>query len=113
MNKINIKPLSANESYKGRKFATDKYKAYQKEMLYKLPNIKIPDGERLALHVIIGYSNKRADLDNSQKPLLDILQNKYCFNDNIIYRLLLEKVIVPKSEEFISFKFSEMSDYLF
>ena len=39
--RIDIKPMSVNEAWKGRRFKTDKYKGFEKEMLLKLPNIKI------------------------------------------------------------------------
>jgi len=113
MIRLNIKPLSVNQCWQGKRFKTPEYKAYEREMLFKLPVLKLPDSDRLALHIIVGYSNKQADIDNVSKALIDILQKKYGFNDNKIYRLLLEKFIVLKGEEFISFKFSEMSDYLF
>lgn len=113
MNKINIKPLSVNQCWQGKRFKTPEYKAYEREMLFKLPALKLPDSDRLCLHILVGYSNKQADIDNILKPLLDILQKKYRFNDNQIYRLLVEKFITYKGGEFISFKFTEMNDYLF
>ena len=41
MIRINIKPLSVNEAWKGKRFRTDKYKAYQKIVVYLLTKIKI------------------------------------------------------------------------
>lgn len=113
MNKIKIKPLSVNQCWQGKRYKTNEYKVYEREMLFRLPVLRLPDSERLCLHILVGYSNKQADIDNILKPMLDILQKKYRFNDNQIYRLLVEKFIVLKGEEFISFKFTEMSDYLF
>lgn len=31
--RIDLKPLSVNEAFKGQKFKTDKYKIYQKKLL--------------------------------------------------------------------------------
>lgn len=104
--KVNIKPLSINAAFKGRRFKTDKYKKYEKDVLIQLKTMKIPDGE-LEIHIQVGFSNKAADLDNVAKLFIDILQKKYGFNDSRIYSLNMYKRIVPKGEEFISFDIFE------
>jgi len=100
--RINIKPLSVNECWQGRRFKTDKYKAYELEMLYKLPKLDVPKG-KLKLTINVGFSNKGSDLDNVCKPFQDILQKKYKFNDSQIYQLEMTKEIVKKGNEFIDF----------
>ena len=100
--KIKIKPLSVNRAWCGRRFKTPEYKSYEEEVLYLLKPMKIPEGE-LTLNIEVGYSNKQADIDNCVKPFADILQKKYDFNDNKIYKLIIEKKIVKKGEEYISF----------
>lgn len=107
MERINIKPLSVNEAYTGRRKKTEKYKAYKTSMMYLLPKIKIPKGN---LHVIInfGFSSKGSDLDNPTKQFLDCLQAKYGINDNLIYRIELNKFIVPKKQEYIEFKINKL-----
>lgn len=105
--KINVKPLSVNEVWQGRRFKTQKYKSYEQKVLYMLPStVHIPEGS-LELYLQVGLSNKSADLDNCAKPFIDILQKKYGFNDSRIYHLVMMKRIVPKGEEFISFKILE------
>jgi Holliday junction resolvase RusA-like endonuclease len=104
--KISIKVLSVNQAWCGRRFKTPKYKAYEKELWYLLPNKNIPKG-KLALDIVVGHSNKGADIDNFLKPFLDVLQKKYIFNDNRIFKLVVEKKIVKKGEEYISFNFTE------
>ena len=104
---IHIKPISVNECWKGRRFKTDKYKSYERELLYKLKNIDIPEG-KLCLTVTWGLSSKNADWDNPIKPFQDILQLKYGFNDRWIYRGIIEKVDVKKGEEFIIFKIEKL-----
>ena len=103
MFKVNIKPLSINEAYRGRRFKTQKYKDYEQELWYKLPNKNIPDGE-LALELEFGFSNKGTDIDNCIKNFTDILQKKYLFNDNRIYKLRVDKKIVKKGKEYIKYK---------
>jgi len=106
--KINIKPLSINKCFQGRRFKTQEYKDYEQEVYYMLKPMKISKKKKLSLRIIVGFKSTLADIDNIAKPFIDILQKKYGFNDNQIYELLLFKEIVPKKEEqFISFEISE------
>jgi Holliday junction resolvase RusA-like endonuclease len=100
--KINIKPLSVNKAWQGRRFKTDEYKAFNKEMMLKLKPITIPDGP-LCVSFTFGFSNRASDIDNPLKPVIDILQKKYGFNDNRIYELNVVKEVVKKGKEFIHF----------
>ena len=104
---IKIKPLSVNNCWKGRRFKTDAYKDYETAIFYLLPNIEIPNGN-LSLYIEVGLSSKGSDVDNIAKPFIDILQKKYGFNDNKIYKLILEKIDVKKGEEYIDFKLNKI-----
>lgn len=101
--RIKIKPLTVNQAWKGRRFKTKDYKAYEQELWYLLPNQNIPKG-KLDLEIDVAYSYKGSDIDNFLKPFLDVLQKKYIFNDSLIYRLNVEKKIVKKGQEYIDFK---------
>jgi Holliday junction resolvase RusA-like endonuclease len=103
--KIRIKPLSINEAFQGRRFKTKVYDSYCEELVYILPKMKIPEGP-LALKITFGFSNKGADIDNPTKPFIDVLQEAYCFNDKLIYKLDITKEIVEKGREFIDFELS-------
>lgn len=105
--KIWIKPLSVNEAFRGRRFKTKKYIEFQQEMLLKLPKMDIPEG-KLEINYKIGFSSKGSDLDNALKQLNDCLQKKYGFNDNLIYRIVAEKKIVKKGQEFIEFNIKNL-----
>ena len=105
---VNIKPLSVNQVWQGRRFKTPKYKAYEKEMLLKLPNINIDIKALLRVDITFGYSTRASDIDNGLKPFLDCLQKKYGINDNKIYNLNVVKEIVKKGEEFIKFSIKEL-----
>ena len=108
MNRIYIKPLSVNEVWAGRRFKTPAYKSYEQELSYLLPKkLEIPNG-KLELKITFGFSNKASDIDNPVKPLLDILQKTYGFNDKKIYKLEVEKVDVKKGEEYIEFKIDQL-----
>lgn len=100
---IKVKNLSVNECWQGRRFKTPKYKSYENEVYYLLPRVTVPQGE-LELHYTFYVSNKLSDIDNFLKPLTDILQKKYEFNDNRIHKLIAEKKMVKKGEE--GFEFS-------
>jgi Holliday junction resolvase RusA-like endonuclease len=100
--KVNINPISVNKCWQGRRFKTPDYKTYENELLYKLPDIKMCKGE-LTIKIEFGFSSKLKDIDNPLKPFLDILQKKYEFNDRDIFRLEVDKKIVPKGEEYIEF----------
>jgi Holliday junction resolvase RusA-like endonuclease len=103
--KIYIKPLSVNEAWQGRRYKTNKYKTFEEELLYKLPNdIEIEDKKPIGLHILVGVSTILFDLDNALKPFLDVLQKKYDFNDRYITQLKVWKDIVDKGEEYLEFE---------
>jgi len=102
--KINVKPLSINEAFAGRRFKTPECKSYENEIWYLLPKLKVPKG-KLKLEITAGFSNKNADIDNIAKIFIDCLQKKYNFNDREIYELNLKKEITKKGKEFIKFNF--------
>ena len=99
--KINEKPLSVNQAWQGKRFKTPIYKAYEKEMLLRMPAGKIETDQMLRVEFFFGFSNKASDLDNPVKLLLDIAQKKYGFNDSHVYELNVRKRIVKKGEEFL------------
>ena len=105
MEHLKIKPLSVNECWQGKRFKTDKYLIYEKELLYLLPKKEYKNPYRLVIY--FGVSSKLADIDNPVKPFLDILQKKYNFNDKEITQLTVNKLLVNKGEEFIAFELFE------
>jgi Holliday junction resolvase RusA-like endonuclease len=105
---LNIKPLSINEAFRGRRFKSQLYKTFEASVLYKLPILEVPEG-KLEVEITFGFSNKGADLDNPAKMFIDCLQKKYGFNDNNIYKLILHKDIVKKGSEYISFSIESIS----
>jgi hypothetical protein len=104
---IKIKALSVNQCWQGKRFKTPVYKLYEYKLMFLLPNLTVPKGA-LHLSVVFGLSSKLNDIDNGLKPFIDILQKKYGFNDRDIYKLTVEKVIVPKGEEFIDFSIKQI-----
>ena len=97
--KYNIKPLSVNECWQGKRFKTNAYKHYELELMYKLPKLKLPEPP-FEIYFEFGFSNILCDWDNPVKPLQDILQKKYGFNDKDIVKAIVKKVKVKKGEEY-------------
>ena len=96
---IKEKPLSVNRAWQGKRFKTQEYKDYEELLLFTLPKHKTPEG-KLHLTIEFGFSNMASDIDNPIKPLLDIMQKRYGFNDKQIYKLTVEKKKVKKGDEY-------------
>lgn len=107
MTKINIKPLSVNEAWQGKRFKTEKYKVYERALLHLLPSVTIPKDILYQLDIQFYFSNKTSDLDNPVKLIIDIIQKKYDINDKNIYKLTVEKSIVKKGLEAFEFSLYE------
>ena len=88
--RIEIKAMSVNEAFQGRRFKTQKYKSYENELLWLLKPLEVPEGD-LSLKIVVGL-RKNADIDNIAKPFIDILQKKYGFNDSQIMELHIKKI---------------------
>jgi len=104
---LDIKPLSVNECWQGKRFKTPKYKKYENNLLIMLPKLTVPEGP-IELYLKWGFSSAASDWDNPIKPFQDILQKKYNFNDNRVVRAITEKVKVNKGEEFIEFEIKKL-----
>ena len=105
---INIKPLSVNQAWQGRRFKTKAYDKYIRDVMYLLSPLKVSN-DKLELEITFGLSNRAADIDNPLKCFIDVLQKKYDFDDKMIYRLIVNKVIVKKGAEFIEFDIKELT----
>jgi len=91
-NKLEIKPLSVNACWQGRRFKTPEYKAYEKEMLLRLPKEKMIKGN-VEIYIVFFFKNdKMRDIDNSVKPILDIFVKKgYIEDDRFVVHLDIRK----------------------
>ena len=111
---LEVKPLSANRAYSfnkrsGRRYKTELYQKYEAMLLSLLPD-HIDIYDKMCFNVAFGVSNSRFDTDNGIKPLLDVLQKKYWFNDNSVYKIIAEKFIEEKGNEYIVFSFNEYEE---
>ena len=110
MNRIDIKPLSTNEAWKGKRFKSDKYKRHERALGYLLPKLEVPKEGELRIDLVFGYGSAGSDWDNSIKQTQDIICKKYKFNDNRIYVGHVEKRVVGKGNEFIEFDIYQKPD---
>ncbi len=105
--KIFIKPLSVNECWQGQRFKTKAYRAYEKLALLTLKPMQLPKPP-YRIDYVFGMSNVLSDFDNPVKPLTDILQKKYGFNDKDIFEATIKKVKVNKGMEYFEFEIKSL-----
>lgn len=107
MVKVDLKPLSVNEAWQGKRFKTAKYKKFTKDALFLLPKLKIPEPPyRISFE--FGFSNSSSDWDNPIKPIQDILQKKYGFNDRDVFEANIKKVKVSKGKDYFKFNIESL-----
>lgn len=103
MYRLQIKPLSLNHAYRGRRFETPELRDFKNEMSLLLPRqIEIPEGN-MCIYFRFGVSSKNADGDNLIKCAQDSIAECYGFNDKRVYEWHIVKEDVKKGEEFIEF----------
>ena len=107
---LKIKPLSVNSAWQGKRFKTPAYKKFEHDLLLMLPfgRYVFESHMKLSVKYRFGFSSKLSDLANPEKLVTDILVKKYGFDDRQIYNMTLEKVIVPKGNEFIEIEILEI-----
>ena len=93
--KVDIKPISINKCWRGRRFKTPEYAAWRTESmrLIKKNKLKMVEGKctvHLSFHCSKNYA--RADVDNMIKPALDSLVDAGAIKDD----RYIEKIIVEK-----------------
>lgn len=98
---IDIKPLSVNEAWQGRRFKTQKYKDFEREIEWLLPrNIKPIEGKIEIRYWWYMKNHKMADWDNPIKTLQDVLKkNGIIIEDRFIYKGTGEKI--PSDRDFV------------
>jgi len=107
--RLEIKPLSVNDAWQGRRKKTFEYLKYQKDVALLLRPFTVPEGD-LRLELVFGFSSKGSDWDNPIKPFQDILSKKYGFNDNRIIEAHVKKTKVKKGHEYIEWGLYAVQD---
>jgi Holliday junction resolvase RusA-like endonuclease len=108
MVRIDIKPLSVNSAWQGKRFKTPKYKSFESAMMLLLPKSSIYFKGNLRVELKYGFSSPLSDIDNPCKMVLDCLVKKYGFDDRQIFELYQSKEIVKKGKEYIEFKITNL-----
>jgi Holliday junction resolvase RusA-like endonuclease len=100
------KAISTNQLHMGTKTRSWDYKKFRKEVFQFLednhggvkPNLQ----GNLVFTLEVGFSNPTSDLSNSIKGIEDVLAEFYEFNDKQIVRIVMDKYIVNKGDEYMS-----------
>lgn len=112
MIKINIKPLSVNKAFKGRRFHTKEHKEWISKVISLLPpkkDIDFPLLPPYQIYLKFGFSSRASDWDNCIKQVQDCLADRYNFNDKLIRRGVVDTEIVPKGKEYFTFKIEHLT----
>lgn len=107
--RINIKPMSVNAAYRGRRFNTKEHIQWEQLVLYSLPSIELPPPP-YEIAFTFGLSSVNADGDNCIKIAQDVIAKKYGFNDKQIKRWLVEVIKVDKGKEFFEFHLNTLNN---
>lgn len=107
-NRIEIKPLSVNTCYRGRRFKTENYARYCRDIAFLAPKLILPTPP-YQIHLKFGFSNDASDWDNCIKTTQDALADKYKFNDKLIRKGIVETEKVPRGKEYIEFEITSLS----
>ena len=81
---IELKPLSVNKAWQGRRFKTKDYKQYEKDfnlLVGSLEKEKIKGDIAVTIEWHL-KNDKRTDIDNPTKPLLDLLSKAGAWEDD-------------------------------
>lgn len=102
--RIDIKPFSVNDAWKGRRYRTEEYNDFSDQIMFLLPRgISIPNDKPLRATYWWGFSSTASDYDNPIKPLQDVLAELFGFNDKMIMEGHQYKRLVPKGQEYLKF----------
>lgn len=111
---LDIKALSINKAWQGKRYKTDDYNSYEKELTALIRSKRYPKGVfkgKVIVDVIFYLKNaSRTDIDNCIKPLIDILvKNNIIPDDRKIWGMTLEKI--KSSEDKIEVIISNYQNY--
>jgi Holliday junction resolvase RusA-like endonuclease len=102
--RINVKPMSVNQAWKGGRYKSAVYQDYEHNLMLRLPpRTEVIDSTDIHLYIEVGIL-ATADLDNIAKCFIDVLQKKYKFNDRYITFIQMTKKNVSKNHEYITFR---------
>lgn len=87
-----IRPLSVNEAWQGRRFKTKRYLSFERDLLLTLPKCE-PIFGKVRIEIECLYKrDKMRDIDNAVKPILDVIVKRgYIEDDRYVYELVVKK----------------------
>ena len=77
-----IKPISVNQAFQGRRFKTKLYKDYERSLHALGGNFERITGDVEVIIELYLKNDKRADADNTLKPILDYLTKAGAYEDD-------------------------------
>jgi len=90
--RLDIKALSVNRAWQGRRFKTQEYKNYEKNALALLPDINTKHKELTITYNFYIKNYAMSDVGNFEKSLSDILVKKgIILDDRYIKKIILIK----------------------
>lgn len=99
---INVKPISVNSCWQGRRFATKEFKAWQAEVIRQMYELAISSKNKnlpvkwgkIHLHLDILLKHPlQSDVDNYEKPIIDCLvKSGWIEDDRYIFKITVEKI---------------------
>lgn len=101
-----LKPISVNESYKGKRYRTPEHKLFKDKSAILFRNIKgLPDvqGKKEFFVIYKFYISKMMDIDNGIKGFQDALCDALNTDDRYISGAYVRKIGVKKGNEKIEF----------
>jgi len=107
--RINIKPLSVNSAYKGRRFRTPAHDIFKTAIKYLLPPVYKMPPPPYCIQFEFGVSSSLSDGDNLIKLTQDSIADKYEFNDRYIKRWIVDVEKVEKGKEYIKFRIDHLT----
>lgn len=110
MIRVNIKPLSVNDAWQGKRYKTPEYKQYEEDLMFILPNAKIEldKKKKYQIHFKFAFSSDASDWDNCIKTTQDCIAKRYGFNDRLIKKGIVDTEKVKKGKEYFEFKIIEL-----
>ena len=104
--RLQIKPLSTNRIYVGRKVKSSQARQFERDIALLLAayakETELPDGD-LAIHFRFGTTRQK-DLSNNVKLLEDQIAKHYGIDDRRFAGHTAVRIPVPRGEEFVIFQ---------
>lgn len=95
---INIKPLTVNQAWQGKRFKSPAYKQFSTDIAWLLPKRERAPAGPLEVHYKFYLKHHATtDFDNLIKPFQDqLVQNGIIEDDRFIYKAVIEKIASDK-----------------